>query len=53
MKYEKFCSQLITYFKKTRGIWEQENHQTALRTALETKTTQEKIQGWLKYLFVF
>jgi hypothetical protein len=53
MKNEKFCSQLSTYFKKTRGIYEQEgleqeDFQTELRAAGETETSQENIQDWLQ-----
>jgi hypothetical protein len=39
---------LSTYFKKTRGVQEQEDFQTVLRAAGETETTQENIQDWLQ-----
>jgi hypothetical protein len=47
MKNEMLCSHLNKYLKRC-GIWEQEDFQTALRTAGETKTTQENIQNWLE-----
>jgi hypothetical protein len=48
MKNEQLCSRLSTYFKKTHGIYKQEEFQTVSRAGGETEITQENIQDWLE-----
>jgi hypothetical protein len=44
--YEKFCSQLSTYFKRHMGF--RARGLSVLRAAGETETMQEYIQDWLQ-----